>query len=364
MTAIKKIKMKPEECIQKIIHICRNLGVDYKVSEKEKSITIELQKENQRGMLRIFISKKGLTLDGSAGRDKDLNILIMQDFQAQGIEKVENKKARYAITRSLERQKVKERLIQAFPDEGFIVEEASKQYEDYRLRITDRRTKETVHIIQYNTGTLHVTGLSWMLWDDVCREIESEIRPSISQIMSRLTGKDDCASDLQHIADSKAQVERILGKETTQYLYEHDLDYIISAQCILNSQMVLPEYSPVLCPVAKSLEGFLKKVLVDLKMVTIKQLTRAWDFGSIFDKDLGYELYPCFVNMLNREPQKRAKQKSALELLYKSIRVFRHPISHSSPRPQLIVDDLSDCRQRFNNILNLIKESYIDIFGT
>lgn len=362
---MKNINMKLDECINSIINICNVAGVKYTLElshDKLKPSIIKITRNSKSGMLRIYETPKGLTLDATAGKNKELNEEIYTEFlRINNLETVKNKSVTYNISKDKVIQ-IKEQIKKFAVDNNYDITEDIKSNELYRFKIKNKNTRESVTAIQFQNGTLQVVGIRYNLWEDLCYLIENEIHPPIKNIINRFINNEDENFNIyciNNIEDSRKAVISYLTEEVAQFMYPYDLDVLISAQSVLLMNLILPDYSVILSPSLRATEGYFKKVLIKLNIVRVKDLTNKWDFGNVFDSN--YQLNQKFYKCLHQNSEKRKEQLNGLTELCRQMWLFRNPISHSGPKPPLIVSDLEDCKKRFMQNLNLIKESYNSI---
>lgn len=368
--AMQKINLPVDECVRRLTEICSKLDIEYIIENNKnnpKLHTLRISSNGKSGMLRIYETSKGLTLDKTAGPpDKSLNNTVYDEFvKYKPVDKVINKSVQYILTSQEQIDSVKNSLLSSFSaGNGYNILQDTKRNEIYRLKIENPRSKETVNVIQFKTKTLQVVGLKYALWEDVCYQIEKEIKPPISDIISRLLidetpGDSESSIDDKNISNNKDTVTQLITKEVAAYLYPYDLDVLVSTQCILSAKIKMLDYCPVLSPALRATEGFFKKILVYLDIVKAIDVNKSWDFGKVFDHN--FNLKSDFHNKLSADPAKKEKQLDSLTKLCKQMWTFRNLISHSGPKPPLIISDFGECETRFKYNLELIKSSYNNI---
>lgn len=360
---MKNINMTVDECVEVLTEICKkyniNCSVDRSVNNPQL-YNFKLNTKAKEGLLRIYVTARGLTLDNTAGKDKNLNKLVYNEFvNYEKIEKVENRSVTYRGLKTFEIDKIKKLLYSEFSHLQ-IKEEKRSNNEAYRLKIINNDSKESVTVIQFNNGSLQIVGLKYNLWEDVCYLVERTLKVPISQIIRRFTNDalitDD---DIKNIDFNQTIVKNTLSEEVANFLYSHDLNVLISAQCIVSSKMKMPDYSVVLGPVLKAMEGYFKKVLITLGIVKQIDMNNQWDFGSVFEMDR--QLKACFHDNLSSDEGKRKKQLQALSVLCDQMWVSRNPLNHSGPKPRMIVDNYQDFINRYNKSLEIIKNTFHSI---
>jgi len=367
---MKNINMTLEECTDTLVELIDKLGFSHIIQNNKNNSPMRIFHiidKKRKGMLRIYVTSKGLTLDKSAGKDKGLNEIVYEAFKNyKPIEKVENKSVLYKRLPQAHIKILKELILSYFsPNNGYTIDEDTKLNELYRLKIVDTETRETVTVIQYSNSNLQVIGLRYNLWEDICYLIEKEIEPPISEIINRFISDDTAPkcdeNNSGNIDKNRNYIIELLSEEVASYLYSYDLDVLISAQCILDSGIRLPDYCAVLSPALKATEGFTKKILIDLGIVEKIKMKSNWRFNVAFDKECS--LKEEFHNKLNKNSTKRTRQLELLSQLCSQMWNLRNPLNHSGPKPPMVISDFLDCKDRFEKNLDLIKNSYEGIMA-
>ncbi|WP_243120241.1 hypothetical protein [Caloramator sp. E03] len=204
-----------------------------------------------------------------------------------------------------------------------------------------------------------------MLWEDVCQIIERNkealtVNDIIDRIMLNETKQKEQGKNYNSYEE---KVKNYLGQAAYNYLSEYDRMYIVSAQILLSQNIILNEYSPVLCPVAKALEGYLKKTLVEIGLEDRKNIIKSnWTFGNIIHNRKIEE--ECLNKVKQKYKTNIENIKCTIIDVYNEIQTFRNNISHSSGglKNQLIVDNYNDAKHKYDEILLLIKDTYKKIF--
>ena len=142
------------------------------------------------------------------------------------------------------------------------------------------------------------------------------------------------------------------------FLDEHYKDYLISAQCILDKDMKMKEFSTVLCPVAKVLEGILKKILIQLDIERTVNMADDWHFGRVLNNSAqNRHIIYRYAETIHLPSNK----EEAVFNLYDAVKYYRNNLNHGSPKPKIIVRDKGNAVQIYKEILNEIKKGYYNI---
>lgn len=352
--SIEKIKMTEEELYNKINSVCNNIGFQIKIDRQKAQVYIS--KNGKQSVLRIYSKKDGYKIDTSVGATPELNKEFegnFKDFQVTEI-----KDYSYKNISESKFYEIKTELDKLKNDFVKIIERENKDPNktDF-FEFKNSRTNESVKISRYKTGTVLLQGVVWILWEDICEIIDIATNSSVIDIIDRFLLGDSCYNDQEDYTNEINNVKDILTEEVYNFLDEHFKDYLISAQCILNSGCKMKEFSTVLCPTAKVLEGFLKQVFIECGLEEKINIKGSWNFSSVIVNKSGvYKIkYKRNVKKLSVD-----KEKSIFDL-YESVKGYRHNLNHGSPNPTMIVKEKSNAIKIYNTILLKIKESYYKI---
>ncbi len=353
--SIEKIKLNEEELYDTISEICISLGMGYKIDKEKSPVQISISKDGKNSVLRIYSKKDGLKLDTTVGVNKDLNSEVEDSFK--NFEVTEQKTYSYKNIDNDIYNIIKDKFHKMNSSEINIKERENRDpnKEDF-FEIKNIISNEKIIISKFKNGTLMLQGVVWNLWEDICEIIDTSKDSSVEDIINRFsfgehTEECDYREEINNIKEN-------ITEEVFDFLDEHYKDYLISAQCILNSNIKMKEFSTVLCPTAKVLEGFLKRILIELDLEKAINMTDNWHFGKVFyNKSTNrHIIYNYSVTKLLDE-----KEKSLFEL-YDAVKFYRHDLNHGSPKPKTIVREKSRAMSIYKEILDKIKTSYYKIF--
>jgi len=362
--SIEKIKMTMNELITILEKLCISNGISIYV-ENKTPLHIRLIKDKQKGLLRIYEKKDGLKIDSNVPGYIELNIEVEELFKSsQVIEKTVSDDYTYKNITDEQFANILIELDEFCNDEIELnVKENKDPNKVYFGELINTRTKEAIKISKYKNGSLQIQGVVWILWEDLCQIIETNINVSISDLVDRfLLGNSDNINKLTDFSDEELEIKNKVTENVFNFLDEHYRDYLISAQCIIGNNVKMKEYSTVLCPTAKALEGYTKKLLIDLDLEKAKNMKKNWSFTKVFSvkKQVSNMVLHCLPDDLLTKITE--DQHQALIDLYDLVKVFRHDMNHGSPNPKLIVRDLKTCIYHYEIILEEIKNSYYNIY--
>jgi ribonuclease HIII len=163
-----------------------------------------------------------------------------------------------------------------------IARETGGPAELYRVEVI--REPHRVTVTQYKSGTLLVQGLSSPLFDTVCEILDQHLTQSFSERAIRfVVGESGRAAAVSYLERPEAENEAVqwlfnqgIGQEMLRFLYENDQLTLLAAAGVRNAfqktNPPLPDYSVVVMPFAKVLEGFLIRLAVHLGLTTEEAL--------------------------------------------------------------------------------------------
>ena len=358
--SIDKISCSKIELVEKLNSICSELNIKSTIQyDREKESQFDISRDSKKSKLRVYVKNDGLKLDTTVGKDKELNMEVEEKIKSL---LSKTKQARYTYRDINEEQfNIIYKLLNDFAVEDIVInlKDNNDPNKSHFFEIKNKITNECVIISRYNNGTIVVDGVVWILWEDICQIIEINTdNISVTDIIDRLLVEDEADAEDEDIANndfSKEEecVKELISTEVYDFLEEHYRDYLISAQCILTNNVKMKEYSTVLCPVAKVLEGYLKSLLIKLRLERAFVIKGNWNFGKIFT-DEGIKSF--------NGGKITNKQEDELKGLYLLVKEFRHDINHGTPKPKLVIRDKRVCVSKYEEILTKIKKSYFSIF--
>lgn len=354
--SIEKIKLSKEALINKLEQIFSELEMKFDEFDSNKSpIQIKIRRDSKNSVLRIYCKKDGFKLDTSVGANRELNTEVENKFN--GVETTEQKTYSFKNISKDKYEAIKHKLSKIDFTEIIQKENRDPNKEDF-FEIKSTITHEKIILSKFKNGTLMLQGIVWNLWEDICEVVDTTINSPIEDIINRFLLGDSGNVVNEDYSEEINDIKEIITEEVFNFLDEHYRDYLISAQCILNSDGKMKEFSTVLCPTAKVLEGFLKKILIEIGIEKSIEMEENWSFGSVLNntssnKHIIYK-YAETVHLSND------KEMSVFDL-YDAVKFYRHDLNHGSPKPKIIVRDKANALSIYKEILNKIKEGYYNI---
>jgi len=274
----------------------------------------------------------------------------------QGRGKARNRIAKYFVPREAV-DVIEQEVIPKLP--GTIREkEPSGPADIFRYEV--RRDGRRVTITQYQSGTLMVQGSSSTLFDDVCDVLDTRLSQPFSARAARYIPGDDeelskAASYLDRAdAENEALVwlENQPGSGAIDFCFPNDRDTLVAAagvrNTIKNTNLVLPDYSVVVMPFAKSYEGFLIKLAIHLGIADEKAVRR---------KATEIEVTKWLNEIEQRIPDR--KRYGATILALKSAWQCRHKAIHSDPEyPFSILQSFGEAEAEISTITRAMRMAH------
>jgi hypothetical protein len=219
-----------------------------------------------------------------------------------------------------------------------------------------QRGSYSVTFTQYTNGTLLLQGKTDALFNDCCDLIESLCNPSEKEVISRFISSDEeslrvfiakYTPELIGLAETKTK--EALG-EAYEYLEPYDQKWFIASECLSMAEIPLPEYSPVVMPASKALEGFAKKLLVDIELVPKDHWkNKNSNFSILYDHN-----HPSRKAICDKEKH----TDSFLEKLSLCLDMSRNFMMHSDDAKVTKVESPQEAREKLDSIFRDTKEIF------
>lgn len=353
--SINKIGGSKIEFIKKLSSVCADLNIKLVLeTESELQNQYKISRDDKESTIRVYVKRDGIKLDTSVGKDKELNMEI-EELINSTLNKTRHSNFSY---KDIDESQFYEiyRLFEELASGDVVLNqrENNDPNKSHFFEIKNQITKECIRISRFKNGTVTIDGIVWILWEDVCQIIErNNDSITVNNIIKRLLVQDEDEIEEEDFTEEEQAVKELISLEVYNFLEAHFKDYLISAQCILSNRVKMKEYSTVLCPVAKVLEGYLKSLLVRLRLEKRINMKEGWNFSKVFTSK-GIKSF--------NNGQITDKQGEELTKLYDLVKEFRHDVNHGSLKPKLVIRDRLRCVEKYEEILERIKQSYFIIF--
>lgn len=225
---------------------------------------------------------------------------------------------------------------------------------EYRAKITDGASSLT--ITQFSNGTLWLQGKEGNVFDSFCSSVEQIASPSDKEIVSRFISSDKEKVDLfalkytpELVSNAEKSVSDRLG-DVYDYLEPYDRKYFVASECLILSELILPEYSACVMPASKGFEGFAKKLLIDV---------------GLFDRDYFKNKKATFSILYDKTNPKRKAicdkskyNESYLDKLSNNLDFCRNFMMHSDESQVTKVETRDDAIEKLHSIQKETKDIF------
>ncbi|MED3962834.1 hypothetical protein [Niallia taxi] len=372
---LNKIRFSSEICLTKLNDIAGETGYHFDSEEKKDHLVLRFNKQDESdGIIRLYETKRnGQTLDGSTG-NKEVNDLILTLFSerfCQGEDsRIESKTAIYQLEEG-SFDDIKEVITSCVNKNSYILNDREvPDHVYYMVEVSHSIKQDRVTISQFQSGKLMIQGRSWEVWDEICNSIDESLDVPMEEMLIRLMSKagtsvtDVVTSSLK--SDGEEAIQNRLGG-AFDFLYEHDKKLVTSSQCMLISAVDYGDYYCYVAPCLRVLEGYLKKVIVDLGLFTDTEIEEVnpngspkFNFGWIFNGTTS--LQPQIKTQLGADAAIIAQKESALLRVYREYKRTRNPLQHDGPPLQRLIETYDAAESYFDQIVGVIRSSYYDLF--
>lgn len=259
---------------------------------------------------------------------------------------------RYDIMLPDLRRSVKDNLVDVH-DTKITISDNPSAIIEYIAKI--QRESFTLTITQYSNGTLLLQGKTDALFNECCDLIESLCNPSEKEVISRFISSDEeslkvfvakYTPELIGIAEAKTRESLGIAYD---YLEPYDQKWFVASECISMTGIPLPEYSPVVMPASKALEGFAKKLLVDIGLFPKGHFDKKSNFASLKDRNHPSRKAIC---------EKNKHADSFLEKLAVCLDMSRNFMMHSDDAKVTKIESPQEAREKLDSIFRDTKEIF------
>jgi len=215
-----------------------------------------------------------------------------------------------------------------------IVRDTPGQSLTFRIDIykDTEREKERVVASQYKNGTLQVQGKG-ELFDSVCLQLKTALLQSFAERGAQFVPDSERSAIFEHM--NRPQKERMalewvyeyLGEQAFEFLEINDREtYLSGAGLFLSIQemkLQLPDYSIVVMPFARSYEGFIIQLAVQLGITTQANIRANAEVMKVGE----------YLNKIKDKIERTDKTRygGLTDTLQSAWRDVRHKVMHSDP---------------------------------
>lgn len=327
-------------------------------SEEEYNLRLDISNLSERTIVKIFhkgtlqVQGKQNSLKAEMEELKEKFVSNPQSFLGdEGVE-IKACATRYDIMLPELRIKIKESLDVLEAKLEFTGEPTPNV--EYRAKIT--KNESSLTLTQFNNGTLLLQGKEDELFDNSCDLIEKIANPSDKEVISRFISSNEENLKIfvaKYTPELLTKAEKnVHGKigDVFNYLQPYDQKWFVASKCLCLTQIPLPEFSPLVMPVSKAFEGFVKKLLVDIGLFDSDHFkTKQGNFSALSQSDNPKRKAIC------------AKDKYADTILKKislCLDMSRNFMMHSDDNKITKVDSQQEAEEKVNSIFKETKEIF------
>jgi len=360
---MESIKKALSEFLDEMEEVCGRLNISYSIKKLEnnpKEIHIIL---NHSVLLRIYDTKKGVKPDISQANDISLVNRILEVWKQLYNKPCKNQTYTYTNVN----------------DNG-LIETILKSICNYNCTFTtnnthgngvlnsyivqNSETHEKITVTYYSTKKLTVQGLDGLLWELICQKIETTLNLEVKDIYNRISLNSETLIHNNDFNKYEVSLKNLLTKETFDFLSLEDQQYLISSHKLIVDETKLTLYSPILCSASLALDGYLKKLLVEMNILISSQVIGDnFNYGLAFN---GSNLTNKSYLQIDELKYNRDIVKNQLEFVYGKFKTFRNPFSHSNAgfgANPLLIKSFEKCKLLYENeFINTMKTSYNAIY--
>ena len=332
-------------------------GYQTKVSELEHNFRLEVTNLKDTNILNISYKGK-VWIQGQEGALKsELEDLVRkwtenpQEFVEGVVFKTKACNTTYVIILSELRKQIRE-TIKQYDDHEII--DKPKEDKEYRAYIKEADLNLT--ITQFTNGTLWLQGKEDKLFDAFCSVVEEIANPSDKEVVSRFISNDKEKVDYftskytpELVTDAEKNVRNKIG-DVYEYLEPYDRKYFVASECLVLSELTLPEYSAFVMPASKGFEGFTKKILVSIGLVDPSHFrNKKANFALLNDKNNPKRKAICDKSKYN---------EAYLEKISTQLDFCRNFMMHSDDSPVTKVETSAEAISKLNEIQKEVKDIF------
>ncbi len=324
------------------------------------------------GNIDVYYKSGNVVIGGTQDKRDILKILFQELFselhttEPQKPVSKHNMAFKYVISAS--QLPVLKNEFERFTHENqYNLQEVEEEKAYYRLIITDSK-KNRVTITQYKNLTLLIQGLESQLWLEVSDLIGSNLNITFQTVVAQVVAEPGEQVEVISIVTrndqdkAESKVKARLG-ECYLFLYSHDRDAIEASEYMLDSGLQPKEYFGFISPTIRAIEGFAKKLLIEIKAFTEEEIRKPgndrWNFSKVYDRDsrrLTTQVLECLSSV---HSIRRKQEESIKDLIFRGINRIRNPYFHDGPPPEMkVINNHADARSIHDELLGLMVKVY------
>ena len=363
MNNYENIKMTVEQLEKKLKEACDELNLSVQQRD-DKSNTLTHFKFGEGGIIAIYNTKNGLNLKHKFGKMQDVGLKLLElAFGGEcAVAHIQSTVASYknVLSKFISIEKFTEDFKDLVINELMCkIEIKNKaQYAVFSWDVIRGTEKVTINCYM---SSLVLQGKNNFLWDNICNWIEQKLDSPVSEMLVRFTGDENINRKInQSVIDEAEEILKNRLGSAYDILFTHDRRFLNSAICLILHEIPLQEYSAIINPAFKGLEGYFRKMIAE-KIGSRKSevMQKVYDpkqsLKWLVDKDTltgTYYLKSDYRNSSNPSSDR------AFERLYIMYKEERNPYSHSTGTATRTCDNIDDAKDLVDQILSAITSTY------
>ncbi|MEN6319373.1 MAG: hypothetical protein ABFD82_11535 [Syntrophaceae bacterium] len=345
--------------IAKVFHdFCNKKHYQIKQSEEANNLRIDISNLSERTILKVYHTGK-IDVQGKQNTLKAEMEKLKAEFEADPqaflgyyiTEEIKACATRYDIMVPILKTKVKEVLDMLGTVE--FTENPSSAVA-YRARLN--RNEFSLTVTQFNNGTLLLQGKTDKLFDECCDLIERTANPADKDVIARFISCDEENLKLfaakytpELIPMAESNVRGKIGN-VFDYLEPYDQKWFVASECLCLTDILLPEFSPLVMPASKAFEGFAKKLIIGIGLVAADHFnTKQGKFSELNDTKNPKRMAICV---------KEKYADTMLKRLSLCLDMSRNFMMHSDDSKITKVDSQEQAEEKVNSIFKETKEIF------
>jgi len=171
MLSLKNIPIDFNTVAEKLDNFSNAKGLTMVIETKNGFVELKFYSSMPPGLLRLYNTKKGLTIDGSTGKNPDLNKELMEFInEIIAVKKNDEQRITFKNVSKDDFEGIIKR-ISLFSDgeRSYQIEDKAVKntLEEKHLIIKDIKSKEELNLKYYTNGTLYIYGFMWDLGEEI-----------------------------------------------------------------------------------------------------------------------------------------------------------------------------------------------------
>jgi len=349
-----KIKYSQDKAIELIEQHCKKGDITLIAKNIQYGIQCRLEKSNNKLAVNFYDTGTISTQGNDNSLQKEIENYIDANLDDKALTQLPSKELKGSVSYTLRDNNDVLNLRKAFEGvEGIKeFEEDIPNYVDYVLNIV--RGGASLKITQYKSLKLLIQGRFSGFYHEVVSIADQHCNPPVEDLINGATSEDSQGLVKKGITanlKTKAQVkvQELIGKKAFDFLWELDQKYLCSSLCLIKitEQQDIPEYSGVVTQASKALEGFLKKLLLDKRVIT-------WEILEERRESMGGDT----LDNLKKHLPFPKRQKTIIPTLQTEWELSRNQLMHSDPVEPLELNNIGAAKERFYAITKAVQEAY------